>query len=63
MGCPCLGGVSDGLIGGGVEHLVEVGDVVRGHLEQPGGVGVGLTDSGASAAAWLTSVTVPAIGA
>src|SRR6185369_11899974 len=40
MGSPCLGGVGQALVGGGVEHGVEIGGVVRGQLEQPGGVGV-----------------------
>jgi hypothetical protein len=39
-GYPCLGGVGHGLIGGSVEQGVEVGGIVRGHLEQPGRVGV-----------------------
>src|SRR5574343_1286498 len=34
------GGVGDGLVGGGVEQGVDIGGVVRLHLEQPGGVGV-----------------------
>src|SRR5574343_1825248 len=34
------GGVGDGLVGGGVEQGVDIGCIVRGHLEQPGGVGV-----------------------
>src|SRR5574343_1236610 len=38
----CLGGVGDGLVGSGVEQGVDVGHVVRGHLEQPGAVGVGI---------------------
>src|SRR5574343_1961291 len=34
------GGVGNSLVGGGVEQGVDIGGVVRRHLEQPGGVGV-----------------------
>jgi hypothetical protein len=33
MDYPCSGGVSDGLVGGGVKQGVNIGNVVRRHLE------------------------------
>jgi hypothetical protein len=40
MGILASGGVGHGLVGGSIEQGVEIGGIVRGHLEQPGGVGV-----------------------